>query len=898
MASGKIFKIGKMLINVSGKGIATKDTTTGEIRRMRFPWAKPKPVQPEENEREVYDDEEQYADNQNNYQDYDDQEQNYVDDDRRYPGEDYDDEDGEEKGGLLNAAWFMWVMLILLPPFGIWLLWRRNRYEFTTRTALSLVFIVWFVVLLVLLFTRVGGRDNTVRPDTSALPSVSASATATATPTVSPSPTPNADNASVQPSVTPNAEGTTAPAATDSSTTGAATQFVYSVQGGQYFHSNPDCGNMTGASRVTLSVALARGQTACPKCYQQPTNTPAATTTRLPAGSYYATQTGTYYHTNPTCGGMKNAQVVTQAEAIGRGQTACPTCVGSVYMTTNGTWYHSKSNCQGMTGAKLVTIDDAVKAGKTPCPECIGTTGGDGTGDTTTGDTTGSDSSNVFYCTDKGTWYHSDEHCQGMTGAYKISAAAAEQKGKTPCPVCLGGNSGVDNYYATTNGKWYHTDKNCQGMTGATRVSLATAIKRGQTACPVCAGGTADTEPDVVPVTTPTANPNGGTTTVTDGEYYSTPDGTYFHKNATCSGMKNATKVTAAQIAERGQKPCPKCVGTSGTYYSTPTGTYYHANATCSGMKNADIVTLAMIRSRGQSPCPKCIGGSNTGDNNGGTTDEDTGSGYYYATANGEYYHKKATCSGMKGATKITQAAAEAAGKSPCPTCVGSVYSAGGKYYHKDKNCGGMKKAKLVTILDAEKAGQTACPKCIGGTAPDNPTEDDDDSDLAYYATENGDYYHRSATCSGMKGATKISEAAAKKAGKKPCPKCIGTVYAVDGGDYYHKTPTCSGMKNAKLMTVDQAELSGHAPCPTCMGGTPIDKDDDDNGGSTGGNTGGSTGAKVDPDTTEVWVTIEGSKYHSEQHCSGMKNAAKTTLSWALSHNYKRCTVCNAPEAD
>ena len=97
-------------------------------------------------------------------------------------------------------------------------------------------------------------------------------------------------------------------------------------------------------------------------------------------------------------------------------------------------------------------------------------------------------------------------------------------------------------------------------------------------------------------------------------------------------------------------------------------------------------------------------------------------------------------------------------------------------------------------------------------------------------------------------------------------------------------------MKNARLMTVDQAELSGHAPCPTCMGGTPIDSGDD--------NTGGNTGAKVDPDTTEVWVTIEGSKYHSEQHCSGMKNAAKTTLSWALSHNYARCTVCNAPSAD
>ena len=63
-------------------------------------------------------------------------------------------------------------------------------------------------------------------------------------------------------------------------------------------------------------------------------------------------------------------------------------------------------------------------------------------------------------------------------------------------------------------------------------------------------------------------------------------------------------------------------------------------------------------------------------------------------------------------------------------------------------------------------------------------------------------------------------------------------------------------------------------------------------------NNGGNSGTKVDPDTTEVWVTIEGSKYHSEQYCSGMKNAAKTTLSWALSHNYARCTVCNAPSAD
>lgn len=888
MASGKIFKIGKMLINVSGKGIATKDTTTGEIRRLRFPWAaasRPAPSEPE-NEQAYYDEQ----DEEGAYQSYDEDEE-YQDDGRGYAEDEYEEEN-EGAGGLLDEAWFMWLMLIVLPPFGIWLLWRRNRYEFTTRTALSLVFILWFVLLLVLLFTRTGGRDNTVTTS----PSPSASATTLVEQSQSPEsserPTPNANVTSVQPSVTPNAAGTNVPTATDS--TAGNTTFVYSVQGGKYFHSNPDCDNMTGASRVTLSVALSRNQTACPKCYQQPSASPEATSTPLPAGSYYATPTGKSYHTIANCGGMRNAQVVTQAEAIARGQTACPDCVGSVYMTANGTWYHSKSNCGGMKSAKLVTVDEAQKAGKTACPTCIGTSGTTGT----TGTTTKTDTSaNIYYCTDKGTWYHSDKTCQGMSGAYSISAAAAEQKGKTACPVCLGGNSGVDNYYATANGTWYHTDKNCQGMTNATRVSLATALKRGQTACPVCAGGTATTTPDIVDVDTGKNNGTTGTTTVTDGEYYSTVDGTYFHKNATCTGMKNATKVTAAEIAARGQTPCPKCVGTSGLYYSTENGTYYHSNATCTGMKNADIVTLAMIRSRGQTACPKCIGGgTGTGNGTGNDTNDDNDNDtttYYYATAGGEHYHKNATCTGMKGATKITQAAAEARGQTPCPSCVGSVYSAGGTYYHKDKNCDGMKNAKLVTILDAEKAGQTACPKCIGGVNTDNKVdtsdEDNDDSELAYYATTNGDHYHRTATCSGMKGATKISETAAKKAGKTPCPKCIGSVYAVDGGDYYHKTATCSGMKHAKLMTVDQAELSGHAPCPECMGGTPIDNDDDQ---------GGDTTVSVDPDKAEVWVTIEGSKYHSEQYCSGMKNAAKTTLSWALSHNYKRCTACNAPAAD
>ena len=57
MAKGKTFKFGNTLVNVSDRGIATKDTTTGEIKRHAFPWASaPKPAQPDPQEPD-YDDE-------------------------------------------------------------------------------------------------------------------------------------------------------------------------------------------------------------------------------------------------------------------------------------------------------------------------------------------------------------------------------------------------------------------------------------------------------------------------------------------------------------------------------------------------------------------------------------------------------------------------------------------------------------------------------------------------------------------------------------------------------------------------------------------------------------------------------------------------------------------------
>ena len=59
MARGKTFKFGKTLINISSRGIATKDTSSGEIKRHAFPWTKaPAPAQPEPEQPE-YDEEEE-----------------------------------------------------------------------------------------------------------------------------------------------------------------------------------------------------------------------------------------------------------------------------------------------------------------------------------------------------------------------------------------------------------------------------------------------------------------------------------------------------------------------------------------------------------------------------------------------------------------------------------------------------------------------------------------------------------------------------------------------------------------------------------------------------------------------------------------------------------------------
>ena len=873
---GKTFRFGKMMVNLSSRGVATKDTETGEIKRYPFPW-KQTAAQPPRQEPDGYAEDERYDDQgyeQDQYPEdgydpryYDEPEYaEYEDENGEYYAPEEDDYEEQPYGGILDAPWLMWAALMLLPPLGVWLLWRRNRFELTTRAAISAASLIWFIVLLIWLFSALNSRgDETQLP-----PITTPSATINlATPTPSPTPT-----ATAIPQNTPVPQNTPIPQSPDAvvTTTTEPTTWVWSKQGGKWYHLDPTCQGMSGANRISLSAAMNRSQTACPECMPQESNT-TPTATPMPADTYYSTPIGTYYHVKPNCSGMSGAQVVSKATALERKQTPCPTCIGSVYMTDGGSWYHSNSSCQGMTKAYMTTVEVATEKGKTACPVCMGGSSGGNTG-------SNSSSSSVYYYTSGGKYYHSKNNCSGMTGATTGTAAAAEANGKSPCPTCLDGVSANASFYATTGGTYYHTKSNCSGMSNASRISEATAIARNKLPCPTCVGeGSGGTKVNVN-----TGNTTGNNTTVNTSSttYYSTPTGSYFHNTPTCSGMANATKVSSREIEERNQEPCPRCIGTSGVYFSTPTGSYYHSKANCSGMKNATIVTLAMINSRGQTACPACLGGSttNTGSNS-------TGTAYYWATARGTYYHSKSSCSGMSGATKITASEAEKRGQEACPSCVGSVFGTeDGTYYHKTANCSGMNGATRMTIQAADKAGKTACPVCIlGGAAPTatpKPGEDDNDGRLYYYATADGTYYHRESDCSGMKGADKVSEDTASKRGQIPCPKCIGSVYATDNGEFYHMKKNCSGMKNASLVTIDTAELRGQSPCPTCIGSGDSPEDT--------GDIGNSEYADI-----TVYCTLTGRKYHSDQYCSGMQYAAPVTLAWALNPAYQPCPECGAP---
>lgn len=53
----------------------------------------------------------------------------------------------EEKEKFYKKDWFMWLMLVLMPPVGIIMLWVKGKFNKKTRQILTAIFSVWFIIL-------------------------------------------------------------------------------------------------------------------------------------------------------------------------------------------------------------------------------------------------------------------------------------------------------------------------------------------------------------------------------------------------------------------------------------------------------------------------------------------------------------------------------------------------------------------------------------------------------------------------------------------------------------------------------------------------------------------------------------------------------------------------------
>ncbi len=314
-----------------------------------------------------------------------------------------------------------------------------------------------------------------------------------------------------------------------------------------------------------------------------------------------------------------------------------------VWVSNSGLYYHTREDCPNLGGVtKQVTLENAIQRGNIPCPECYGE---EAQSYPATAITT-------LYATEGGRWYHSDQNCQGMTGAVAVTEASAIKAGKTACPVCIG-------YYATEKGKWYHCYSNCQGMTNAVTKPKAEWEAMGKTACPVCMSSYDPAS--AIPKET---------------QVFATQGGSYFHTRDDCSGMKGASQIGISTAVKYGKTACPTCVKAANVYvFATKEGTYYHTLADCSGMKSASYVTAKVAIQAGKKACPGCcaanlsLGGGQSSDSS--ATASSTVVYITVGSEAGSYYHKSARCSGQgfSEGTSVTLEYALDKGYVPCPSC-------------------------------------------------------------------------------------------------------------------------------------------------------------------------------------------------------------------------------------
>jgi len=385
----------------------------------------------------------------------------------------YDDREYYPDSDFLRFAdqneWLTFILLLLFPPLGIWLLWRRRRYTQSVSILLTLLSILWVVALLVLLIVRPfrPKTDTTITPQP-----VGAAAVATATPEPTPEP---------QPTIIPVEEVDEANA-------------VYTVAGAPYYHQGEGCTAIPSGvevDRVSRASAIEGSLLACPYCMAGQYSDGMwdlvfvnAQTEDKSNVRVYCSAYNVHFHTDPTCSDIGgDAHEVGLKEALLMARTACDVCCISMgqemYCTVDGTYYHAKEDCSGMRNASYVTVAEARVTGKKRCPTCIG-----GTDEIEEKASETKASGYYVYATPNGTYYHVNATCSGMKDAKQILLSDMLSQKRPACPVCC--PDAETTVYAENGNPYYHSYSACSGMTKATQGILVNALAAGLTRCPVC----------------------------------------------------------------------------------------------------------------------------------------------------------------------------------------------------------------------------------------------------------------------------------------------------------------------------------------------------------------------------------------------------------------------------
>ncbi|MBQ6347319.1 MAG: hypothetical protein IJI71_07135 [Clostridia bacterium] len=421
---------------------------------------------------------------------YDDDYDDDRDDDRGpyYDAPEYDPRRDERPDGLMRFLdendWPTWLLLVLLPPVGIWLLWRRRRYSTGVNIVLSVLSALWMAAVIYVLVARPfkPANDTTITPQ------------AVGVTTLAPTAVPEVEEE--EPAEAAVAEVVSTEEVDDLNA-------VYTVEGGPYYHQTEDCvviGEDAQTARVSRNSAIDSDLMACPYCIGGQYSdgsfdlvfVNADTEDRSNVSVWCSPYNGSF-HIKADCSDMgSSAHEVSLKDALLMAKTACQTCCPragiDVYCTVDGTYYHMDDECSGMRNASRVTYAEARVTGKKRCPTCIG--GEDetealaeteGAGDA---GTQAQAEGYYVYATPKGTYYHVNSTCSGMQNAQQVLLSDMLKENRPACPKCC--PNAESTVFAEKGNPYYHSYATCSGMTHATQGILVNALVAGLTRCPEC----------------------------------------------------------------------------------------------------------------------------------------------------------------------------------------------------------------------------------------------------------------------------------------------------------------------------------------------------------------------------------------------------------------------------